>query len=76
MELGYSSSEFRKHLESLFKDGMTWSNHGRGPDKWHIDHIKPISAFPLGTLPSVVNALANLQPLWEHENLSKGRKLR
>lgn len=73
-ELGYTPDELRVHLESLFQPGMTWENHGKGPGKWHVDHIRPIVSFPAGTPPSEINALSNLRPLWEHENLSKGSK--
>jgi hypothetical protein len=72
VELGYSSSDLRIHLEKLFVDGMSWNNHGKGHGKWHIDHVQPISSFELGTPPDIVNALSNLQPLWEEDNLSKG----
>jgi len=58
--LGYSSREFKEHIESQFTDGMTWDNHG----EWHVDHIKDVSTFDSDTLPSVVNALINLRPLW------------
>lgn len=68
--LGYTSEDLRKHIELLFKDGMSWDNYG----KWHIDHIKPISKFEENEDPSVVNSLDNLQPLWAFENLSKGDK--
>lgn len=57
-------------MESLFEDGMSWDNHG----EWHIDHIKPVSLFNPKEKASVVNSLKNLQPLWAHENLSKGNK--
>jgi len=30
--LGYSAEELKIHLESLFKEGMTWDNYG----EWHI----------------------------------------
>lgn len=39
---------------------MSWDNYG----DWHIDHIKPVSCFDKTTLPSIVNALENLRPLW------------
>ncbi len=65
--LGYSISEFKSHIESMFCDGMNWFNHG----KWHLDHIRPISSFEVGTDPSIVNDLKNLQPLWALENLIK-----
>ena len=71
-ELGYTPSDLRIHLESLFREGMSWENHGKGPGCWHVDHVRPISDFELGTPPNIVNALSNLQPLWEDENLSKG----
>ncbi len=71
--LGYSCVQLRAHLESQFVDGMSWENQGKGG--WHVDHIRPICTFPLETSPSVVNALSNLRPLWEKENLSRSRKL-
>jgi predicted nucleic acid-binding Zn ribbon protein len=69
--LGYSRQDLRIHLESLFLPGMTWENHGFGIDRWHIDHIKPVINFPNDTPISEVNALNNLQPLWQIDNLSK-----
>lgn len=70
--LGYTQAELRSHLESKFKQGMTWDNYGA----WHVDHIKPIAAFVREgvTSLSTINALENLQPLWAAENLSKGDK--
>lgn len=49
---------------------MSWENWG----EWHIDHIKPVSKFEKNDLPSVVNSLSNLQPLWAKDNLSKSSK--
>jgi len=71
-ELGYSPNDLRMHLERMFKPDMSWENHGLGKEKWHVDHVKRIADFPLGTPASVVNSLTNLQPLWQHENLKKG----
>lgn len=70
--LGYSRTEFKAHIESLFETGMSWSNHG----EWHIDHVKPVHLFiKEGCLDlSVIHALSNLQPLWAFENQSKGGK--
>jgi len=70
--LGCTIQEARKHLESLFKPGMTWLNHG----KWHIDHIKPVSSFNLRKKDQIYRCFnyKNLQPLWAKENLSKGAK--
>lgn len=69
--LGYSWKDLKEHLELHFKPGMSWENHGMGKDKWVIDHIRPISSFPVGTDPQIVNALSNLRPLWDSENRAK-----
>ena len=70
VELGYSANDLKTHIESLFIEGMSWENWG----EWHIDHIKPVSKFEKNDLPSVVNSLSNLQPLWAKDNLSKSSK--
>jgi hypothetical protein len=60
------------HLESKFKPGMNWGNHGlKG---WHIDHIKPVSSFDLTDMEQAKECFhyTNLQPLWATENLKKG----
>lgn len=69
-DLNYSRDDLINHIQSLFKEGMSWDNYG----DWHIDHIKPISKFiNEGNLDvNEVNALSNLQPLWAFDNLSKG----
>jgi hypothetical protein len=71
--LGYGREELVKHLESMFKSGMNWSNHG----EWHIDHIVPVSVMIKRgiTDPKVINALSNLQPLWAEENHRKSAKI-
>jgi hypothetical protein len=66
--LGYSATQFKHHIESLFTEGMSWDNHG----EWHVDHIKPISSFPIDSPPSVVNALNNLRPLWATTRIING----
>lgn len=72
-ELGWSPRQAIEHIESLFQEGMTWENHGvRG---WHIDHIRPISSFPVGTPLSVINELKNLRPLWATEKPEEGWKV-
>lgn len=72
--LGCTILEAREHIESQFKEGMNWENHGN--NGWHIDHIKPCSSFDL-TLETEQNECfnyKNLQPLWAVENLKKGKK--
>ena len=68
--LGYSAIELKEHIEKQFLPGMTWDNHG----EWHIDHIKPVSAFDMNEDVKVVCSLDNLQPLWGVDNLSKSNK--
>lgn len=62
---GYSFNQWKEHIESLWKPGMTWDNYGK---EWVIDHITQISLFSESTPLSVVNSLVNLQPLWHHEH--------
>lgn len=69
--LGYTPFDLKSHMESLFKDGMSWENWG----EWHIDHKIPVSKFDPNTPIDVVNDLSNLQPLWAFENLSKSNKI-
>lgn len=73
--LGYTDEDLRKHIASLFHDGMDWNNYGHTGAVWHVDHKKPISSFPLGTHVSIINALDNLQPMWAIDNFRKHNKL-
>jgi hypothetical protein len=70
-DLGCSITELKSYLESKFLTGMTWDNYGL--DGWHIDHIKPLSAFNLSDKKQILEAChyTNLQPLWAKDNLSK-----
>ena len=72
--LGYTGHELVAHLESQFKEGMSWENR----DEWHIDHIRPISSFDYTSTEDESFkecwALENLQPLWASENIVKGSK--
>lgn len=70
--LGCSVEEFKKYLETLFSQGMSWDNHS----KWHIDHIKPLSSFNLEDAEQLKIAChyRNLQPLWAIDNLCKSSK--
>lgn len=67
--IGCSSIEFKKHIESQFREGMTWTNCG----EWHIDHITPCAAFKLDTEESKKRCFhySNLRPIWKEENLSQ-----
>jgi len=70
--LGYSSLDFKIHIESKFKDGMNWKD---GRNEFHIDHIIPIAAFEEDTPLSIINSLDNLRPIAVIENLQKSDKI-
>jgi hypothetical protein len=71
-DLGCSLDELKKHIESKFQEGMSWTNYG----KWHLDHIKPLSLFDLSHPDELKKAchFSNLQPLWEIDNKKKSSK--
>jgi len=73
--VGYKLQNLIAHLESLFKDGMTWQNM----NKWEIDHKRPISSFNFESYEDKEFkecwVLDNLQPLWTYENRHKLNKL-
>ena len=71
--LGCTIKECCKYIEEKFIDGMSWENMG----EWHIDHIQPCSSFDLSKDDEQKKCFhfSNLQPLWKHDNLSKGDKL-
>ena len=65
--IGCSFEELKIHIESKFKDGMNWLNHG----EWHIDHKIPLSWAESEEELMELCKFSNLQPLWAFENLSK-----
>lgn len=68
--LGYSPIQLKAHIESQFKEGMTWDNYG----EWHIDHIIPISSANTLAEAIELSQLNNLQPLWGIDNIRKSNK--
>jgi hypothetical protein len=76
-DLGCSIELLKKHLESLFEEGMSWCNYGYGKDKWNIDHIRPLSIFNLSIREELLLAChyLNLQPMWQLENMRKGKRI-
>jgi hypothetical protein len=73
--LGCTIKEFIKHLQSKFKPGMTFENHGQGKGKWNIDHIIPVSSAKTEEEIYKLNHYTNLQPLWWEENMAKGKRI-
>lgn len=71
--LGCSISEAREYIESQFSEEMNWGNHGKGDDKWHIDHRRPCASFDLTNEDDLRMCFhyTNLQPLMQKENLTK-----
>jgi hypothetical protein len=68
--IGCDWSELVNHIERQFRKGMSWSNR----DKWHIDHIVPLSSAKTEyELIERCNYM-NLRPAWAYENMSKGAK--
>lgn len=67
--LGCSKLEFKQHIESLFRDGMTWDNK----NLWVLDHIKPCCAYNLTNEDELKECFnfKNIQPLWYFENEQK-----
>jgi hypothetical protein len=71
--VGCSPEVLKKHIESQFKDGMSWENHKH--DGWHIDHIVPLSSAKNKEDVYKLCHYTNLQPLWATENYKKGKKI-
>ncbi len=73
--IGCRVNAMLKHLESQFRDGMSWENYGR--KGWHIDHIMPCAAFDFTDQEQQKKCFhySNLQPLWWWENMSKKDKI-
>lgn len=62
---------FKEHIERQFLPRMTWKNR----DRWHIDHIIPISSATSEADVIRLNHFTNLRPMWAKDNLSKKDKV-
>jgi len=71
--LGCDIDFLKVYLNNLFTEGMSWKNYG----KWEIDHIKPCASFDLSKPEEQRKCFhyTNLQPLWENENIRKGKNV-
>jgi hypothetical protein len=70
--IGCTFYECKIHIESQFKEGMSWENYNL--ETWHIDHIIPLSSAKTEEDLYKLFHYTNLQPLWAKENLSKFNK--
>lgn len=79
--LGCSLEEAKRHIESQWKEGMNWDNHGLWkigePMTWHIDHIIPCDFFDLTDNKQLFICFnwKNLRPEWADKNISKSNKI-
>jgi hypothetical protein len=69
--IGCSPEFLKEHLEKQFKEGMNWDNR----DKWHIDHIIPLSSANTEEEIYKLCHYTNLQPLWAEDNIKKSNKI-
>jgi hypothetical protein len=72
-KLGCPISDFIGYIGNKFWPGMVWKDWGKGPGKWNLDHIIPLSVFDL-TDPEQYCLAAhytNYQPLWFEDNSKK-----
>lgn len=71
---GYTVTNLKTHLESMFDDKMTWDNYG---SYWHVDHVKPLYFFDCSNKKKFKKAwsLLNLRPLEAKANMSKGYRI-
>ena len=69
--LGCDREVFIEHLESTFKEGMSWDNIA----EWQVDHIIPLgSAKSIDELYELAH-YTNIQALWPRENIQKSNSL-
>ena len=73
--LGCTLDQFKRHIENLWLDGMSWESYGKLG--WHLDHIIPCASFDLTDPQQQQKCFhySNMQPLWAKDNLVKYKKL-
>jgi hypothetical protein len=77
--VGYTLEDLKQRLEAQFTSGMNWTNYGRGPGKWVIDHHpRPQCSFHFTSYNDTQFkecwALLNLRPLDWMENSKKAEQ--
>lgn len=66
-QLGYTASEFVRHIERQFPPRMGWHNMS----EWQVEHIIPVSSAKSEEDVVALNQLSNLRPMWAVENNAK-----
>lgn len=76
-DLGCTISQLKDWLERQFDNEMTWENRGKGPGKWNIDHVYPLSLVDKTKRELLLPLVhyTNLQPMWFEENQTKHNNL-
>lgn len=69
-QLGYTASEFVRHIERQFLPRMGWHNMS----EWQVDHIIPVSSAKSEEDVVALNQLSNLRPMWAVDNNAKKDK--
>ena len=71
--LGCSVQQWKMHLESTFKVGWNWNNHGI---RWEIDHIIPVSLFDLTDIEQQKKCFnyTNTQAMSKEDNRKKSNR--
>jgi hypothetical protein len=66
----YSYEDLKLHLETNFREGMSWDNYG---ELWEIHHIKPQNLFNPSKVEELKECwkLPNLLPLWKTTQISE-----
>ncbi len=72
--LGIDIEQYKIYLESKFKEGMDWNNHG---SVWEIDHIMPCDSFDMLDPKQQKQCFhyTNTQPLFKIQNRIKSNKM-
>ena len=71
--IGCSAELLRKHIKSLFTEGMAWDLYGY--NGIHIDHKVPGDAFDMkhSMHQKMCCHYLNLRPLWRKDNQKKNK---
>lgn len=67
--LGCSFEFFKEYIESLFSDGMNWSNQGGSiKGKWQLHHLMPLHTAEDSEELILLNHYTNFYPLWTEDH--------